>query len=105
MTYPIKQGSLSPPLEAQLTADGQPINLNGVTVEFCMGAHVRGPMEIVDAAEGRVRYHWQLGDTDRPGVWNAEFVVTTITGEPQRVPNSGYVTIEVERAVCGRDCE
>lgn len=106
MTFTIKQGDTAPALEATLIdPNGQPINLAGMSVTFCMGRHVRAPAEVVDAAEGRVRYEWQEGDTDRPGKWNAEFIVTTIAGESQRVPNAGYITVHITRAICGRDCE
>lgn len=100
----IKQGSTIPGFEAVLRdADGQPINLFNATVEFCFGRGRGGPCQIVDAASGRVRYEWQDGDTDDPGTWNGEFVVTMISGRVQRVPSGGYVPVRVTRAVCGRD--
>lgn len=105
ITFHIKQGDTLPSLEATLVGpDGEPINLQGTSVTFCMGRSVRGPCEVVDAAQGRVRYVWQPGDTDEPGTWSAEFVVTNMAGETQRVPNNGYLIINIARAVCGR-CE
>ena len=100
ITFHIKQGDTLPVLEAQLFAsDGVPLNLQGVQVRFRMGRYVDAPAEIVDGSEGRVRYRWRPGDTDVPGAHKAEFVVTTLGGDVQTVPNSGYLTIVIERAV------
>lgn len=100
----IKQGDTEPALEAQLMGpDGNPINLQGATVSLCMGRHIQAPTEIINAAEGRVRYAWQPGDTDLPGTWNAEFLVRFASGIEQRVPNEGHIVVRVSRSVCGRD--
>ena len=100
MQFYLKQGDTLPVLEAQLVAsDGHPINLQGMQVRFRMGRHVDAPAEIVDGSEGRVRYRWRPGDTDMPGAHKAEFVVTTLGGDVQTVPNSGYVMVMIERAV------
>lgn len=104
----IKQGNMVPAFEAQLFGPppgNEPINLQGAMVEFCFGRGHGGPCEIVDAANGRVRYEWQEGDTDDPGMWNGEFVVTFVSGHTQRVPSGGYVAVRITRAVCGRDYE
>src|SRR5690625_3541442 len=104
----IKQGNTVPAFEAQLFGpppDKAPINLQGATVEFRFGRGQGGPCQIVDAANGRVRYEWQEGDTNDPGAWNGEFVVTFISGHVQRVPSGGYVAVRITRAVCGRDEE
>ena len=100
MTFHLKTGDTLPVLEAQLFApDGTPLNLQGMQVRFRMGRYVDAPAEIVDGSEGRVRYRWRPGDTDVPGTHKAEFVVTTLGGDVQTVPNSGYLTIAIERAV------
>lgn len=104
--FEIKQGDTQPPLEADLQdGDGNPINLQGASVTLCLGRHLRAPVDIIDAAEGRVRYEWQPGDTDYPGEWNAEFVVTFAGGEAQRVPSDGFIRVRIGRSVCGRDSQ
>lgn len=94
----IKQGDTLPFLEAQLFGpDGNPISLQGLEVGFRMGRHIDAPAEVVDAAQGRVRYRWQPGDTDIPGAHKAEFVFRTLGGDQQTVPNSGYIMVVIEK--------
>lgn len=98
----IKQGDTSPSLEAVLTGpDGQPVDLHGATVRFIMERVVDAQAAIVDAEAGKVRYDWKPGDTDRPGVFNAEFRVEYATGVRTTVPNSGYVTVHIGRSLQG----
>lgn len=97
----IKQGSTIPGFEAVFVdSGGQPINLSNATVEFVFGRCRGGPCQIVDAAGGRVRYEWQEGDTDDPGTWRGEFIVTMVPGRVQRVPSGGYVSVRITRALC-----
>ncbi len=99
MTYPIKQGDTMPMIEAQLTDEnGDPINLLGADVWFCMESGLSAPVEIRDALEGAIRYTWRLGDTDKVGRWSAEFVVKWSDEHIQRVPMCFEVL--VERSVC-----
>lgn len=105
VTLAFKQFDTMRVIEAQFFADNQPANLNGASVLFCMGRTVSAPMEAVDPGVGRFRYTLQPGDTDLPGTWRGEFIVTTITGETQRVPSDGYLTMQITRAVCRRDDE
>ena len=42
----------------------------------CCGSRPAGPVTIVDALLGRVRYDWQPGDTDEAGVYDSWVKVT-----------------------------
>lgn len=102
MTFVIKQGDTLPALRAQLLGpDDQPIDLSVATVEFRMGNHVSAAAVIEDPTQGRVRYDWRPGDTNVPGTHYAEFVVTFLGGATQRVPNDGYVLVQITRSVGG----
>ena len=73
-----------PSLTAQLfDAEGNVINLTGATATFRMRRRfslvdkiAAGPVTIVDALLGRVRYDWQPGDTDEAGVYDSWVKVT-----------------------------
>ena len=98
----LKQGDTSPPIEAQLVdADGQPMNLQGAQVRFRMGDIIDAPAEITSGTEGRVRYKWQPGDTDKPGAYKSEWHVTLVSGEKQTVPNADYLHVVIARKVGG----
>ena len=100
--FTIKQGDTLPALRAQLLGpDDQPIDLSLATVEFRMGDHVNAPAVIEDPKQGRVRFDWRSEDTNVPGTHYAEFVVTFLGGATQRVPNDGYVLVQITRSVGG----
>lgn len=102
-----KQGDLQPPLEDVLTdGAGVVMNLTGATVIFAMALDVDrvvlvgGAATVVGAAtDGRVRYAWQVGDTDVPGVYLGEWHVDYGSGNVVRVPNAGYATVLVTARV------
>lgn len=101
-TLPMKKGDLLPEISAQLIgADGAALNLTGCTVTFTMRTQ-KGvllvnaqPATIVTAAEGRVKYTWQAGDTATIGTHDAEWVVTYPGAKQLTVPNRGYDQIEI----------
>ncbi len=100
VTY--KANDTAPPLEATLSwQDGATIDLTGATVVFNLRAKsrgvgvVRGPVTVVDASLGKVRYDWQPGDLAEPGEYLAEFEVTLASGHVITVPNGGYLMIRV----------
>lgn len=103
MTVTMKKNDRLPALRAELTgADGTALDLTAATVVFRMTPYSGGARKIddqsatiVDAANGVVSYAWGASDTDTPGLFKGEFVVT-IGGLPETVPSSGFVFIEVE---------
>lgn len=84
---------------------GQPVNLVGCTVRFRMREYddatrtVDAPAVVEDdgteANRGRVRYDWQPGETDDPGVYYAVFVVTYPDGSQQTFPNARALVVTI----------
>ena len=52
-------------------------------------------MTITDAANGRVTYAWQAGDTDTPGAYDVEFEILWSDSTIETVPNNGYESVIV----------
>lgn len=51
--------------------------------------------EIVDAPNSHVRYKWQTGDTDTPGLYLGFWTVTYSDGTAVQVPNDAHINISV----------
>ena len=101
----IRQFDTAPPFEARLTSGGEPIDLTlAVAVHFSMShrdglADVRGEAGIIVPEEGSVQYEWADGDTDIPGVYDADLLVIWTNGRKTRYPSEGDITIEIREAV------
>ena len=106
--FTLKRGDTSPALIATLKdRDGQPVNLTSATVLFVMRAtdsisgstpRIQGAMQVATdqvANRGQVTYQWSAGDTDLPGSFAGEFVVTWPTGREQTFPTTGFVTVQI----------
>jgi hypothetical protein len=98
----IKQGDVLPVITTQcLDENGAAVNLTGASVRFLMrpqrqaAIKVNALASITTAAEGRAKYEWQSGDTDRAGTYEAEWEVTFADGKKSTFPNDGYNTIAV----------
>jgi hypothetical protein len=99
MAFEIKRGDRRPRYRVQLTSDGDPVDLTGVTsVRFIMktGSTIKvdEAADIITAASGIVEYAWAAGDTDTSGDYNVEIELDW-SGEKQTFPNSGYFTAKV----------
>lgn len=96
MGFHLKQGDRRPHFPAQLlNSEGTAEDLTGATTVQLKWTEPDGTarledMTVTNATEGRVLYAWQVGDTDEPGRYQAEIVVTWPTGEPQTFPAQGY---------------
>jgi len=91
----LKQNDTSPTLDAILTnSAGDAVNVTGASVQFHMqkiGAttlKVDAEAIVVDGAAGHVRYTLQMGDTDTPGSYMAEYEVTFIDGTIETFKNT-----------------
>ena len=62
--------------------------VNTVTRERKINASGTG-VTITDAANGKVKYDWQAGDLDTPGVYHVYFHVTPASGNPFTFPQGG----------------
>lgn len=76
-------------------SSGSALSLSGASVKFRMrkkGAtdlKVDASASVIDAATGIAQYSWAAGDTDTPGKYDYEFVVT-IGGLAETTPSQGY---------------
>jgi len=113
MAFTIKQNDTAPAYVADLLDDyGLPgesaINLTSATsVTFKMRLadttgtpKISDAMTITTAANGRVTYEWQTGDTDTAGTYNVEFEILWTDGTIETVPNGAdpdaqYLTVEI----------
>lgn len=100
----IKEGDTAPALRATFVhQNGMPVNLAGATVTVTIRSQASGPVLVAAApaaivgppADGTVEYEWQAGDTDTPGLYNAEWEVTWASGDTQTFPSDGYTVIEI----------
>ena len=95
------KGDTLPPVKGTIEDDEGAVNLSGSEVRFYMRNEDTGELKIdgrvatiVDAANGRVKYDLQEGDTDTIGVFETWFVAVFSDGEFS-APSSGNRPIEV----------
>lgn len=102
-SFYIKQNDTAPSIEVVLTdSNGKARSMaNASQVRFNMstegGTNVitGGIGSIVNASKGIVAYEWNTGDTENPGVHNAEFQITYVNGQIETFPNNGYIKVIV----------
>jgi hypothetical protein len=95
----IKSGHLWPFVEATLDLPGD-MSLSGCEVYFVLNTLLYAPVLdkpaiIVDEALRSVRYEWEPGDTDTPGIFYGEFYVVRPDGKPTGAPNDNHLTIAI----------
>ncbi len=103
----VKAGDSIPPCQGTaLRPDGGPKDLTTATsVTFRMtpvapglAPDIDAPAVIVgDPVEGVLKYAWQAGDTNAPGLYRAEFFVVYEDGSDETFPTDGYITIEIQK--------
>ena len=103
--YKTLAGTRLPPIEATLiNAIGAPAeNLVGATVTLkyrpiAGGAWVEKVCTIVDPAAATVRYNWEEGDTDTPGVYVGYFHVVYADGRDEPFPSGRHLRIRFRGA-------
>jgi len=52
-----------------------------------------------DIPGGKVRYEWGATDTDTPGKYNGEFIITWPGAKETRFPNYKYILIEIMKKI------
>lgn len=99
-TFNIKQDDTSPSILFALTPTS--VNLGGATVQFRMRPIGATAWTIEESAvvavavdNPTVRYDWAATDTETPGFYEAEFVVTYSDNSVETFPNSEFITINV----------
>lgn len=99
-TFNIKQNDTSPAILYALTPTD--VSLVGATVKYRMRP-IGATSWLIDAnadvvteiGTPTVRYNWQATDTQTPGFYEAEFVVTYSDATVETFPNSGFITINI----------
>lgn len=100
----MKQNDTLPALEATLKRNGEVIDLSDAnSVNFYMkqnnAVKVSASAVIDNAAEGKVVYYWQDGDTDVAGGCIGEFEVSWSDGATETFPNDGYLNILIYQEI------
>ena len=97
----LKQGDLYPPLVIDTNAD-----VTGATSKVAKMRKVHGSTIITktlttsgDPTQGILQYDWISGDTDTPGTYLVEAVVTFASGAIQRFPQRSYLEIVIRPKV------
>jgi hypothetical protein len=78
-----------------------PLDLTGASVTFRMRARggavkiAAGACTVITAASGIVEYPWAAGDTDTPGLYDAEFVATLPGALPLTAPADQHIEVKV----------
>lgn len=101
--YIIKKGDLLPKLSAVLKDKaGNPANLTGFSsVSLRFRLRPGGSLQVLsatidDAVNGVVSRVWSAGDTDTPGVYDAEWRGVGPGGAQQTWPTDGFFQFEIE---------
>lgn len=100
--FRIKRGDTLPPMRAVLTDEEGPFDLTDCTIVFRYmhtqsGAAIEKDADISggDPTQGKVIYNWESGDTDTPGIYFCEWVVTTTGGKEITFPNGNAEYFEI----------
>lgn len=103
--FKIKQGDTAPPISGTLKENKAVRDLteaSSVALRWRRKgttATVSNAATIDDATAGAVSYTWAAGDTDDPGVYFAEWVVSWNDGTEQSYPTVGYFTFEITEGI------
>jgi hypothetical protein len=104
--FHLKKGDRLPKIKGTIVdGEGLVVDLTGATVRFHMRAQlgaaalkVDAPATVVSAVAGTVEYAWASADTDTPGDFNAEWVVSF--GSSDRThPNDGHIHVHIQDRV------
>jgi len=96
----LKQGDLYPPLVIDTNAD-----VTGATSLIAKLRKVHGTtvstktLTATDAPNGILSYTWLAGDTDVPGTYQVEAIVTFASGAIQRFPQRSYLEVVIRPKV------
>jgi hypothetical protein len=96
----IKRNDTGIGIEAILSDSEGPMNLTGATVRFLYEGNVI-VCQLQDAATGVVLVPFQRVNTQKDGVYQAEFEVDYGNGINETVPSNGYVTLSIHRDLGG----
>lgn len=99
-TFFIKARDTSPSLIYALRPAS--VDLTGATVRFSMRTQAgvilinrAAAVIVTPTGAPTVRYDWQTGNADEPGVHEAEFEVTYANGRIETFPNDSFIAVAV----------
>lgn len=106
MTLTFKQGDTRHAIHAVLKdVQGNTVDLSTAAVTFKMQHYLQKDVIIrksvnMDGSNG-AHVVFETGDTDLPGLYNAEFTVTYADDRIETFPSMGYIEIKIEDKVGG----
>jgi hypothetical protein len=102
----IKEGDRRPVATTVLSRGSQIVDLTlAISVTFKMREEseshltVDATAVITDAAAGEVEYRWDIGDTDQPGQYRAEWEVIWNDGTNETFPTLGFDPVLIDGSV------
>lgn len=99
MSFSIKRADREPAIECALTVGGSPVDLSGTIVRFIMREEGTSVAKVNAVAtvtgSGTVMYAWGATDTDKAGLFRAEWEVTFAGGLKRTFPSDGYLYVNV----------
>lgn len=102
-TRRMRAGDTAHPLTADLFYDnGTKPEVTGATARLVVRPYgqlapvIDAPATIADPTNATVSYAWQSGDTDAPGLFTIEWVVTYVDGSRQTFPTAGAETLIID---------
>jgi hypothetical protein len=96
----LKQGDLAPKLTIDLNAD-----VTGATSKVIKMRRIHDTtivtktLTVVDAPTGVLEYQWVAPDTDTPGTYLIEAVITFASGAIERFPQRSYLELVIKPKV------
>jgi hypothetical protein len=96
----IKRNDTGIGIEAVLSDSEGPLNLSGATIRFLYEGNVI-MCQTQDAGNGTVLVPFSRTNTQKEGVYQAEFEVDYGNGINETVPSNGYVTLTIHRDLGG----
>ena len=107
MRISIKQGDTRHAIRAALkTVDDVPVDLNGTKITFKMFNRYEGLVinrEAIYETDGKVHFVFEVNETDKAGMYEAEFEVMYTDGRIETFPHSGKMQIYIESRIGGVD--
>lgn len=105
MKIAIKQGDTRHAIRATLkTVNGVPVDLTNARIVFKMHSRYVGTLinrEATYEGNGKVHFVFENGETDKAGMYEAEFEVTYTDGRVETFPHSGKMQIYIEKSIGG----
>lgn len=104
MKLTIKQGDTRHAIRALLkNVNGELVDLSAATIRFKMMNRFQTILdrEATLETDGTVQYVFEDGETDVPGIYAIEFLVTYDDGRNETFPHEGFIKLVIEQRIGG----